>query len=145
MAITMGMVDLIKQTAADAVCPSGSTIKAALIAPGASGSYGPSYPSPYVLGLGGDEVATANGYTQGGEALTGRTVGPSGGKGWVDYQNVVWTAIGSLSAIGAVIYDATESNRIVGFVDFGGTKTASDADFTLQIPGDVGNGLVRIA
>jgi hypothetical protein len=144
MPITTGLRDVMKQVAADAVCPSGAVLKCALIKVGATGTYDANYGSAYVAGLGGDEVAAGNGYTQGGVTLGARTAGPSGGQGWVDYPDAVWTAVGQLSAIGAVIYDSTNANRIVGFVDFGGTKTATDDTFTVRIPGDGGNGLVRI-
>lgn len=145
MPITSGLRNAMKQVAANAVAPSGSTIKCALIKVGAVGTYGPSYGSAYVVGLGGDEVANGNGYTQGGVTLTGRAEGPSGNQGWVDYDDAVWTAVGALSAIGAVVYDETNANRILGFIDFGGTITATDDVFTVEIPGDGGNGLARFA
>jgi hypothetical protein len=62
----------------------------------------------------------------------------------VDYADAVWTAVGALSAIGAAIWDSTLS-RWVGFIDFGGTKTATDDLFTVQIPGDGGPGFARIS
>src|SRR5438105_4555504 len=113
MAITSGLTNSIKQIGADAMFPSASTIKVALIKVGATGTYGPTYGSAYSVGLGGDEVATANGYTQGGQALANRTAGPTDPYGWVDYDDVFWTAVGQLSAIGAVFYDTSNSNRIV--------------------------------
>jgi hypothetical protein len=144
MAVTTGLVNSIKQVGADAIAPAGSTLKIALIKVGAGGTYDKTYASAYVVGLGGDEVATGNGYTQGGIALTGRTAGPTDPQGWVDYADAVWTAVGALSAIAAVIYDSTNANRVVGFIDFGGTKTATDAAFTVNLPGDGGTGTVRI-
>src|SRR4051812_23061676 len=125
MAVTTGLTNSIKQVAADAVAPSGSTIKIALIKVGATGTYDKTYASAYVVGLGSDEVATGNGYTQGGLALGTRTAGPTDRYGWVDYADPVWTAVGALSAIAAVIYDSSNANRIIGFIDFGGTKTAT--------------------
>jgi hypothetical protein len=145
MAITTGLVNSIKQIGADAIAPSASTLKIALIKVGATGTYDQTYASAFATGLAGDECATANGYTQGGIALGTRTAGPSVNIGWVDYADAVWTAVGALSAIGAVIFDSSQANRVVGFIDFAGTKTATDAAFTVQIPGDAGNGLVRIA
>jgi hypothetical protein len=144
MAITSGLTNSIKQVGADAMMPSGSTLKIALIKVGATGTYDKTYASAYVVGLGGDEVATANGYTQGGIALAGRTAGPTDPYGWVDYGDAVWTAVGALAAIGAVVYDSTNANRIVGFIDFGGTKTATDAAFTVTLPGDAGPGTIRV-
>lgn len=144
MAITTGFRNAIRQLAAEAIAPSGADIKIALIKVGASTTFDPAYASAYSTGLGGDECTTANGYTQGGVSLANRSAGViSGSYGWVDYDNAVWTAVGTLSAIGAVIYDATNSNRIIGFIDFGGTVSATDAAFTVTIPG-TGSGLVRV-
>ena len=53
--ITSGLTNSIKQIAADAVCPSGSTIKIALLKIGASGNYDKTYTNPYSVGMGGDE------------------------------------------------------------------------------------------
>jgi hypothetical protein len=143
MAITTGLTNSIKQVAADAVAPSGSTLKIALIKVGAAGTYDKTYGSAYVVGLGGDEVPTGAGYTQGGLALGTRSAGPTDPYGWVDYADPVWTAVGALAAIGAVIYDSSQANRVVGFIDFGGTKTATDAAFTVNLPGDGGPGMLR--
>jgi hypothetical protein len=144
MAITSGLTNSIKQIGANAMFPSASTIKIALIKVGAAGTYDKTYGSAYAVGLGGDEVATANGYTQGGIALANRSAGPTDPYGWVDYDDAVWTAVGQLSAIGAVIYDSTNANRILGFIDFGGTKTATDGPFTVTLPGDAGPGMIRV-
>lgn len=144
MPITTSIRDAIKQIGADAMAPSASTLKIALIKVGAAGTYDRTYASAYAVGLGGDEVATGNGYTQGGIALANRSAGPSSGFGWVDYDNAVWTAVGTLQAIGAVIYDSTNANRIVGFIDFGGTITATNDLFTVQLPADGGPGTLRV-
>lgn len=144
MAITSGLTLVTKQIGADAMFPAGHTIKIALIKVGAAGTYGPGYSSAYVVGLGGDEVGTGNGYTQGGQALANRTAGPTDPYGWVKYDDVFWTAVGALSAIGAIFYDETDSNRVCAFLDFGGTKTATDDKFTVKLPNDGGPGMVRL-
>ncbi len=75
MPVTSGLSDVIRQLAAEAMAPAGASIKAILVKVGATGTYGPAYNTAYVVGLGGDEVATGNGYTQGGQALATRTAG----------------------------------------------------------------------
>lgn len=145
MAITTGLTDVIRQVAAEAMAPSAATIKAILIKVGAAGTYGPAYSTAYPgAGSFADEVAAGNGYTQGGLTLGTRSAGViSSSYGWVDYADAVWTAVGALSAIGCGFWDVTNS-RWLGFVDFGGTKTATDAAFTVQIPGDGGSGGFRV-
>lgn len=143
MAITTGHTAASNQAAANAIAGSGDTVKAVLIKVGATGTYDSAYSTAYAAGMGGDECPTAAGYTQGGVTLGTRTAGPTGAQGWVDYADPVWTAVGALSVIGCGFWNVTQS-RWVGFIDFGGTKTATDGAFTVQIPGDAGNGLVRI-
>jgi len=143
--ITTGTTNVVKQAAAEAQFPAGSTIKAILIKVGAAGTYDNTYATPYPgAGSMADEVPTGNGYTAGGQTLAGRTAGVASGIGYVDYSDVVWTAVGALSAIGCAFWDVTLS-RWAGFIDFGGTKTATDGAFTVQVPGDGGSGLARIS
>lgn len=144
MPIISGHTNLIKQVAADAIAPAGSILKCVLIKPGAAGMYDRNYSAAYALGMGGDEVPNGNGYTQGGITLTGRTSGPTDPLGWVDYTDPVWNAVGALSAIGAAVVDTTLGNRFIGFIDFGGTLTATNAPFTVQLPADGGSGMVRV-
>jgi hypothetical protein len=144
MAVTTCLSDVIRQVAAEAMAPSGAVIKAILVKVGAAGTYNSAYNTAYTTGLGGDECPTANGYTQGGLTLTGRSAGViTTSYGWVDYADAVWTAVGALSAIACGFWDSTNS-RWVGWQDFGGTKTATDAAFTVAIPGDAGSGGFRV-
>jgi hypothetical protein len=63
------------------------------------------------------EVANANGYTTGGEALTGVTWAQTSGVGKFDSDDVVWAASGgSIVARYAVLYDDTSSGKkLVGY------------------------------
>ena len=86
------------------------------------------------------ELATGNGYTQGGATLTGVsiTIDNVSDRVEVTWNNVQWNATGgSLSASGAIIYnDSTVStgdgglddytDAIVSYKDAGGTITAVD-------------------
>ena len=151
MATTTGLTNVAKQAAADAVCPSGSVLKGMLIKVGAAGTYDQAYATAYPgAGSWVDEVAAGNGYTQGGITLSGRAGGPASNQGYVDFADLVWNVAAgqTLSATGLAIWDSTLS-RWVAFVDFGGTMTVAvpvggnASTFTVQIPGDGGNGLVR--
>jgi hypothetical protein len=77
---------------------------------------------------GSTQLATANGYTQDSKTLTGvavTTVTTNDAK--FDADDVTWTASGgSIAAIGALVYNDTDTNDPpVAYIDFGGTETAS--------------------
>ena len=83
------------------------------------------------------------GYTAGGIQLTGVTVNTSGTTAYVDFANASWT--GSLTARGALIYNASKSNKAIAVLDFGADKT-STTTFLVQMPAnDSTNALLRTA
>ena len=52
----------------------------------------------------------------------------------------------TLSAVGAVIYNSTNSDKLVVVLDFGGTKTSTIGDFTIQFPAaGASTAIIRIA
>lgn len=63
------------------------------------------------------ELSTANGYTSGGETLTGVTWSQSGGVASFDSNAVQWTASGgSITARYAVIFDDTATgDKLIGY------------------------------
>ena len=79
------------------------------------------------------ELATANGYTAGGVALTSPATTNGQTTSWTA-GNAVWTSTGTLSAVAAVVYDSSPASNkpLVSFVQFGGTVTApSGATITI--------------
>ena len=83
------------------------------------------------------------GYVAGGIQLTGITVNTSGTTAYVDFANASWT--GSLTARGALIYNASKSNKAIAVLDFGADKTSTTA-FLVQMPAnDSTNALLRTA
>ena len=79
--------------------------------------------------LSASELITGFGYTAGGLTLAGVTVTQDNalGLGKVVANNVAWTAAGGPigPASGAIIYDDTHGSKVViGYIDFGGGKTA---------------------
>lgn len=87
---------------------------------------------------------SATGYTAGGQNLTGVVINLTGTTAWVDFSDVTW-ASPSLTARGALIYNASKSNKAVAVLDFGADKT-TNTTFTVQMPTpDASSALIRIA
>lgn len=85
------------------------------------------------------------GYTAGGNTLTGATITSSGTTAIVDFDNTTWAA-STITARGAMIYNASKANRAIAVLDFGSDKTSTDGDFTIQFPvADASNAILRIA
>lgn len=84
-----------------------------------------------------DETANGNGYTTGGQELTGmtRTVSVTLDNATLAWSNPEWVASGgAIVASGAIIYDdSTDTNNgddftdaIISYIDFEGTITTTD-------------------
>ena len=88
-----------------------------------------------------NEIATANGYTQGAETLASVAWSETGGTTTFDAADVTWTASGGDigPATDAVIYSETAgSDELMCSIDFDGPQTAGDGtDFkvTYSAPG----------
>jgi len=94
------------------------------------------------------EVATGNGYTQGGIPLTITQTPTSGSaNGTVAYwsfANAVWSPA-AFTCRGALIYNSSQSNASVAVLDFGSDKTCVNS-FTIQFPAvNSTNAILRIA
>jgi hypothetical protein len=87
------------------------------------------------------------GYTAGGEVLTISQVPTSSGTtAFLDFSDVTWAA-STITARGALIYLANGgTNPAVAVLDFGGDKTSTAGNFTIQFPtADATNAILRIA
>lgn len=94
-----------------------------------------------------NEVPNGSGYTTGGQTLTVSAVPTSSGTtAYLDFSDVTWTSA-SITAAGALIYKYDgATNPAVAVLSFGGDKTSSAGDFTIQFPtADASNAIVRIA
>jgi hypothetical protein len=89
---------------------------------------------------------SGTGYTAGGNVLDSATVTLSGTTAFVDFADETW-ATATITARYALIYnDTAAGNPAVAVLDFGGDKTSTGADFTVQFPSaDASNAIVRIA
>lgn len=91
-----------------------------------------------------DEV-TGTGYTAGGNTLAGATVSLSGTTAFADFSDTTWSAA-TITARGALIYNSSKSNKAIAVLDFGGDKTSTAGDFTIQFPtNDASSAVIRIA
>ena len=91
-----------------------------------------------------NEISGTN-YSAKGQALNPVTPTTSGTTALVDFADEVFSSV-TLSAVGAVIYNDTNSDKLVVVLDFGGTKTATNGDFTIQFPAaGASTAIIRIA
>lgn len=93
-----------------------------------------------------NEVVGA-GYSAGGNTLAISQVPTSTGTtAFLDFTDTTWSAA-TITARGALVYLANgTTNPAIAVLDFGGDKTSTAGDFTVQFPtADATNAIVRIA
>lgn len=151
MAITTAIASSYKSEVLSGTHASGDVYKIALIKVGHAGTYGaavtnagtPGSGAPTTANLGTDEAA-GTGYTSGGATLAGFSVtGTTTAR--LDFTTPTW-ATSTISAVGAIIYNSSKSNKVVACFDFGGTITSTNGTFTVTMPavGDA-TSLIRFA
>jgi len=87
---------------------------------------------------------SGTGYTAGGKVLTGVTVLTADTTAYVDFADPSWDPA-AFTARGALIYNASKSNKAIAVLDFGSDKTATTT-FTVQMPANTAtSALIRIA
>ena len=91
--------------------------------------------------------ATTTAYTVTDEVSSSGTNCPAGGltltvsqvptststTAWLDFDDLTFPSA-TLTARGALIYNLTQSNAAVAVLDFGGDKTSTAGNFTIQFP-----------
>ena len=91
------------------------------------------------------EVATSGSYTTGGGTLTKVAPTTSGTTAFTDFNDLSFTTA-TITAMGALIYNSTNSNKAVCVLDFTSNKTSTSGTFTIQFPtADASNAIIRIA
>ena len=106
---------------------------------------------------------TGTAYSAGGEALGSVTIGLSDNSSsvptaFLDFADTVWSSSTISNARCAVIYNSTlstagtggdvthDADPSVAVLDFGGDKSSSAGDFTIQYPAnDANNAIIRLA
>lgn len=87
---------------------------------------------------------SGTGYTAGGKTLTGATVSYTGTTAWFDCDDVLWTGA-AFTTRGALIYNASKSNRAIAVVTFGTDQSPNNNDFEIVMPAPGAyTGLLRI-
>ncbi len=143
MAITTALCTSFKQELMEAVHnfknSGGSTFNLAL------------YTSSASLGAGTTAYTTSNevsgtNYTAKGAALTRVDPTTSGTTAFTDFANLTFSSA-TVTARGALIFnDSASGDPAVCALDFGGDKTSTAGDFTIQFPtADASNAIIRIA
>lgn len=118
--------------------PGGNTFKIAL------------YTSTATLGASTTAYAATNeisgtGYTAGGQSLTSVSPTTSGTTAYVDFADITW-ASSTITANGALIYNANATNASVVSLAFGSDKSSSNGDFTIVFPtANATDAIIRIA
>ena len=145
MAITTAMCNSFKQELLGGVHDLDTdSLKIALIKDTPSGTYGAATTN-YSDVTGASDEASGTNYTAGGQVLDGATITLSGGTAFVDFTDEVFTNL-TISADGAIIYNASQGNKAIAVFDFGGTVTATSGDFTVVFPtADSSNAVIRIS
>jgi len=93
-----------------------------------------------------NEVPSTGNYSAGGNTLVVSQVPTSTTTtAWLDFADTTWAAA-TITANGALIYNSTNSDTSVAVLAFGGDKTSTDGDFTIQFPAaDSTSAIIRIA
>ena len=95
-----------------------------------------------------NEVSGTN-YSAGGNTLTNVDPTTSGTTALTDFADTTWSSA-TITANGALIYNSSttagSANRAVVVLAFGGDKTSTSGDFTIEFPtADASNAIIRIA
>ena len=89
--------------------------------------------------------ATGTNYTAGGDSLTRVDPSTSGTTALTDFADLTFSTA-TITANGALIYNSSASDKAVIVLAFGGDKTSTAGDFTIQFPtADASNAIIRIA
>ena len=150
MAIAQAMCTSFKKelmTATHNFATNGNAFKLALYAEGSGGKSNPTATlgaaSTVFVTTG--EVASSGTYVTGGLALTKVAPTSSGTTAFTDFADRSFTTA-TITAMGALIYNSTNSNKAVAVLDFGSNKTSTSGTFTIQFPtADASNAIIRIA
>jgi len=145
MAITTAMCNSFKEELLGGVHDLDTdTLKVALIKASPAGTYDGSTTN-YSDITGNTDEAVGTNYTAGGQTLDSATISLTGNTAFVDFADEVFVNL-TISADGAIIYNASQGNKAIAVFDFSGTVTSTSGDFTVVFPtADSSNAVIRIS
>lgn len=76
---------------------------------------------------------SGTGYSASGTTLTNALVTVAQNISFIDFSDATFSSA-TISASCALVYNTTQSSKAVVVLDFGGTKTSTNGDFTIQFP-----------
>lgn len=90
---------------------------------------------PYTTAYSATDEVSGNGYTAGGEILVNVTVNVSQtlNVAYVSFDNPTWLA-STFTTRGALIYNASKSNKSIAVINFGSDQTTLSQNFQIQLP-----------
>ena len=91
------------------------------------------YSTSSTVALTTNEVSSAGSSNYARKDLASQTVVASTATSSVDFADVTWSSA-TFSAAFAAIYNDDKSDKLCVVLDFGGTKTATNGDFTVSFP-----------
>ena len=91
------------------------------------------YDTSSTVALTTNEVSSAGSSNYARKSLTSQAVVATTATTSVDFADVTW-ASATFSAAFAAIYNDDKSDKLCVVLDFGGTKTATNGDFTISFP-----------
>lgn len=136
MAITTALCNQAKQDFFDGVHAAGDTYKIALYTSAAT-------LDKTTTAYSATNEVTGTGYTAGGATLSGRANALTGDVASIDWADPSWTS-STITARGAMIYNASKSNKALAVFDFGADISSSSSTFTVNIPA-AGVGVIRFS
>ena len=81
-----------------------------------------------------NQVGTSGtGYSTGGNTLGSQSVTISSAVSYVDFADSTWSSATFTAAFG-VIYNSSDSDKLVVVLDFGGSKTCTNGTFKVSFP-----------
>lgn len=137
MAITQALCNTFKTELLDGVHLAADTYKIALYTSAAT-------LSKATTAYSATNEVVGTGYTAGGATLSGRAVALDVDTATLDFADPSW-ASATITARGALIYNATRSNKALAVLDFGADIASTNGTFTVTLPAPVAaTALVRV-